>query len=82
MFEIIGEWIANLALTNPEVAAIIMAVGLLRIIVKPVVATIDKYVSDTPTKTDDESWSKFKSSKAFTIFCFILDWTTSIKLKK
>ena len=67
---------------NPHAATALMAMGALRLILKPVMVYIEQYVATTPDKADDEKVAKIKASKVYKVLCFVLDYTASVKLPK
>jgi hypothetical protein len=58
---------------------IIVVVGSLRIILKPVMELAKAIVQLTPSKADDELPAKVEASKAYKSVLFVLDWFASIK---
>lgn len=62
------------------VGAVAAAMGLVRIIFKPLMVAIEQIVKDTPSQKDDVILNKVETSKAFQIFTFVLDYVLSIKL--
>ena len=59
-----------------------MVVGLLRLALKPIVSAVREVVAATATKKDDEFVEKVEESRAWGVFVYLLDWLTSIKLRK
>ncbi len=72
----------ELVSSHPAVASVLMGIGVLRAIFKPLMTVLDKYVESTPSAKDDEKLAKFYSSKAYKVVAWILDYTASIKLPK
>lgn len=64
------------------VTTVLIAVGALRLLFKPIFATLHWVVAQTGTTRDDELLDKAESSKAFKTIAFLLDYLGSIKLKK
>lgn len=71
----------------PWLAALTTAMGLLRLVAKPLSALVQSfftklllYVQGTP-ETDDNAWvEKILASKSYRAFAFVVDWVLSIKL--
>lgn len=67
-------------LKYPWATSVLTVVGVARFFFKPVVALVQKYVEFTPGKEDDTKLAAVMASKPYRWFCFVLDWTLSIKL--
>lgn len=65
----------------PHLSTILMIIGFLRLIIKPIMTILKAYVAITPTNKDNETLDKIFNSKYWTGFLFLLDWFTSIKVK-
>lgn len=65
----------------PILASIIMIMGILRAINKPIFAVLHAYVLATPSANDDKILDNVEQSKIYTSLAFALDWVSSIKLK-
>lgn len=65
----------------PLLGKIVLILGSLRFIFKPINSLVWYIVNLTPGEEDDLVYSKVRSSKAFAIFAFLLDFTASIKAK-
>ncbi len=74
------EWLMALVLGNPAAAAALSAIGVARLVFKPLCSAVQAYVDKTETKDDDLWWSDLKGAKWFTTLIYILDATASIKL--
>lgn len=61
---------------------VLSIVGLLRLTVKPIMEAVQAYVKWTDTPKDDSLVNKVIKSPIYVKFLFVLDWLTSIKLKK
>lgn len=64
----------------PTAASILIIIGVLRAVFKPLQGVIDSYVNATEGVDDNERWEKIKAHKAFTSLAWFLDYTASIKL--
>jgi len=62
--------------------SILVVIGSLRVIVKPLVALIRAIVKETPSPKDDAWLAKVMASKVYKTVLFCLDWVASIKLPK
>lgn len=62
------------------VAQILMVIGALRVVFKPVMSLIQAVVKVTPSEQDDSLLNKILESKAYIAISYILDWSASIKL--
>src|SRR5205814_2759778 len=59
---------------------VILVIGSLRILFKPVMLAIENYVKQTPSATDDDRLAKFEAGPIYKIIAFVLDLGASIKL--
>ena len=59
---------------------VILVIGSLRILFKPVMLAIENYVKQTPSASDDERLAKFEAGPIYKVVAFILDLGASIKL--
>ena len=66
----------------PWLATILMVMGALRAIMKPLMELLKVIVKQTPSPKDDAWLSKAMESKFYKTLSFILDWVGSIKLPK
>ena len=65
----------------PENAiAILLLVGGLRVLFKPVMAALEAIVAYTPSKKDDKLYQDLQESKAYKALRFLVDYIASIKL--
>lgn len=78
----ITELIVGLMAANPTFATFITIVGILRVVNKPLFATIQALVEKTETDVDDKWWSDVKAHPAMKSFLWVLDWGASVKLPK
>ena len=62
--------------------AVLLFMGTARSIFKPLMGAIEKFVTDTESKKDDEFLAKVKAHKAYLAVCWIMDYLASIKLPK
>jgi hypothetical protein len=74
--------IVNFAANYPIFVVIASVIGILRIINKPLFALLHAIASITKSEKDNEILAKVESSKAYALFCYLLDYVASIKIKK
>lgn len=83
MFEgIIAGIIAKLvewATQYPIVASILMVIGVLRVVMKPLMDFLRAVVLATPGTGDDALLAKVEASKIYGYWLYFLDWIGSIK---
>jgi len=82
MTETIIGWIISFVSSYPEFSMVLMAVGFLRVLVKPIRTVIETYVAATPSLEDDKKVNEFFNSKAWQLFMYVIEVLTSIKVKK
>lgn len=75
-------FLGSLVQKNATLVAIVLAVGSLRLVMKPAMAAIQKFTKETPWSWDDELVNKVVESKAWGVTVFLVDWLGSIKLPK
>lgn len=74
------EFIIQFASQYPFIATILMVIGVLRVINKPLFAFLNTVVVATPTPKDNEILKKIETSKAYQYISFVLDYLGSVKL--
>lgn len=67
---------------NGWAVQILSIVGLLRLIIKPIMEVVQAYVKWTDSPKDDSLVNHIIKSPIYTKLIFLLDWLTSIKIKK
>lgn len=65
----------------PFVTKILIFIGGLRAIFKPLTSFTWAIVNATPSKSDDEKFKTITSSKIYGLFAFFLDYAASVKAK-
>lgn len=75
-------FIVEFAQAHSWLATVLFIVGLLRVIMKPLVALAHSVAEYTDTPKDNEFLAKVENSKALATVFFCLDWFGSIKLRK
>jgi hypothetical protein len=68
--------------SNGTAVQIISIIGVLRLVMKPASEIVHTIVAATPTKADDEVLAKVESHPIYLKFLFLVDWLTSVKVKK
>lgn len=68
--------------SHPAFASLLMVVGILRVVMKPLMMFIETLVIATPTKLDDGVYKSMVESELYKAFVFVIDWLASIKLPK
>lgn len=82
MEQVIIQFLVGLVSKYPIITSIIMVVGILRAVNKPLMTFLHAVVLATPTNKDDELLGKVEGSKIYGIVSFVLDYIASIKLPK
>lgn len=75
-------WLADLVARFPWLSAVLLAVGVLRVTLKPVFAILHQVTAQTETPADDAFVEKVEQSKPVKWLLFALDWLASVKLAK
>lgn len=66
----------------PVVSSVLLVIGGLRVLLKPVMAVLEAYVGYTPDLKDDGMLASLKESSIYKGIVFFLDYVASIKLPK
>lgn len=74
-----AAFVAGLTTKYPVVVTILTLIGLLRLLVKPVIAYLHSRAAATESPDDDARLEKAERSWWFKALMFGLDWTASIK---
>jgi hypothetical protein len=61
---------------------ILMVMGGLRLVLKPIMAYLEKKALESPEKADDEKLAKMKEAGWYKVLSFVLDYSASVKLPK
>ena len=64
----------------PHISTVLVVVGILRIINKPLFALLHVIVQSTKSEKDDQALEKVEKSIVYKIFLFLLDWFASFKI--
>lgn len=73
-------FILELVAKYPTAASILIVIGILRAVFKPLQGVVEAYVKATPSLEDDGKWQKIQQHKAFKAVAWLIDYTASIKL--
>jgi hypothetical protein len=76
------EFILGLIAEYPLAASVLVVIGVLRAIFKPIMTAIEAVVEATPTKKDDLALEKAKASKLYLAVVWFIDYFASVKLPK
>ncbi len=76
----VGMWAINLLQGNPTVGTVLMIMGGLRLVMKPVNTILQTYVKMTPYDSDDKWLTDMEQSKGYKLLIYLLDWTASVKM--
>lgn len=80
MDEIILNSVLSRAHDYPKLATFFMAIGLLRLAVKPTLEIIRALVKSTPGDEDDKALDAVEHSNAWRAFCWALNLLASVKI--
>ena len=64
----------------PWLSTVLMVVGVLRLAFKPIMTAIESVVKATPSEADDAYLLKAAASPAWKWFCWLLNYTASVKI--
>ena len=76
------DLILDLVKDLPWFADILMMMGVLRMIFKPLFSIAHTLVGVTETKADDQALASFQASKGYAAIVWALDFFASVKLPK
>jgi hypothetical protein len=76
------EFILNFIAEYPIASSVLVVVGVLRAIFKPIMTAIEAVVAATPTQKDDLALEKAKASKLYLALVWFIDYIASVKLPK
>ena len=64
----------------PWLATVLIVIGACRVVAKPLMSLAHTFAAYTPTTKDDAIVAKVEASWAWRAFCWLLDWTASVKI--
>lgn len=76
------QLIMDLSAKYPAVVSMLMLMGAVRLLNKPIFAFLHAFVEVTPSSKDNEILGKVENSKLYKSICFVLDYLFSVKLIK
>lgn len=76
----VSQAIISLLSQYPAFGSVIFLIGLLRLVFKPLMSIVQNVVESTPSKKDDDVWSKVQASSAFKALAWLIDFFGSIKV--
>jgi hypothetical protein len=74
------ETIALLLQKYPVLIQVIMVIGILRVVNKPLFTFLHAFAAATPSKVDDKIVSDVEQSKIYKVISYVFDWFGSVKL--
>lgn len=80
LFALVPGFLEQLAAQHPNVALLLMGVGLLRVLLKPLMSLLQAYVLWSPSPDDDSKLAALLESAPYKSLAYALDWAASIKL--
>lgn len=78
-FSIIIDFVANFASGNPKLAGICAVAYLVGLGAKILRDAVEKFVLESPSKSDDLALGKVKSGAAYKISSYVLDFLFRLK---
>lgn len=75
-------FLLDLVKDHTLLSSILMGMGLLRAVFKPIMSALQSYVKETPSESDDKKLNAILESKVFKVFAWFLDYAASIKVPK
>lgn len=73
--------IADLVSKFPYISTVLMVVGVLRLVLKPLFSFLHSVVLATPSTKDDELLNKVENGPIVKGLFYVLDWFASIKIQ-
>lgn len=82
MLDLLVQQAIGMAVQYPHGATLLMVMGILRAVFKPLFAVAHAYVEATETPEDDAKLAEIEQSKLVKGIAFALDYVASVKIKK
>lgn len=76
----LNQILLDLVAKFPYISTVIMAVGFLRVINKPLFSLLHAYVAYTSTDADDKALDEVEQSSVYKGLLYVLDWFGSVKV--
>lgn len=73
-------WLDSIVTQYPWLATVLIVIGACRVVAKPLMSLAHSFAEYTPTTKDDAIVARVEASWAWRAFCWLLDWTTSMKI--
>lgn len=80
MSDMILQFLMWVVAKNPQIAALIVMMGTMRLMMKPIMTALKMIVDATPWELDDQWYAKIVDSKAYKAITWLLDYVGSIKM--
>ncbi len=80
MEDLFMSFVMWLIAKNPQVASLLVLMGTLRLVMKPVMSALQEVVDLTVTTKDNELLAKVLNSKWYKALSWLLDYVGSVKL--
>jgi hypothetical protein len=77
-----ADLVSRLAAQYPRVSAALFLVGILRVLLKPLVAAAHRYAEASARPEDRAALERIERSPATRAALFLLDWLASIKFRR
>ena len=74
------QMVTDLMGKYPQLAQVLVIVGTLRLVFKPLFTFLHQFVDATPTTRDNEFLSKVEGSKAYKLVAWAMDYFASVKM--
>lgn len=78
----VSGFLVQMATQHALFMLVILLMGFLRSILKPLFTFLHSYVESTVDPADDKLLEKVETSKGYKILVFILDYVASVKIEK
>ncbi len=76
----VSGFILGLVTQYPWLSTIVIVIGSLRLVLKPIMLGIEWYAKQTPNPNDDVAVLKFEAGPIYKVLSIGLDWIGSVKL--
>lgn len=73
-------WLDSIVTQYPWLATVLIVIGAFRVVAKPLMSLAHSFAAYTTTTKDDAIVAKVEASWAWRAFCWLLDWTASVKI--
>lgn len=73
-------WLDSIVTQYPWLATVLIVIGACRVVAKPLMSLAHSFAAYTTTTKDDAIVAKVEASWAWRAFCWLLDWTASVKI--